>query len=89
MTLTVDPYGYWINEYDMFSASEDELYLSAVNHWVASPPAGGVNCVMAAGSGYITYRQYNTSCGVRPVVCLKSSIPATVGTGEYDFNLVK
>ena len=30
-----------------------------------------------------------TRIGVRPVVCLKSNIPAKVGTGDYDFELVK
>ena len=89
ISLTTDLFGYWISGNDMFSAAEDELYLSSVQHWVASPPAGGVECLIEVSAGDIAYRQYNSSSGIRPVVCLKASIPATVGTGEYDFNLVK
>jgi hypothetical protein len=40
-------------------------------------------------SGYNLQGVFYTNKEIRPVVCLKSSIPATVGTGDYDFCLTK
>ena len=93
-------YGYYINEKDSETiAQTDTLYVwntsSGATIWLASPSGaesgtGYSNiCVITGGTLY-KYTHYNgTSEGVRPVVCLKSSIPATVGTGDYDFSLTK
>ena len=73
----------------------DSLYIwstaSDTSIRLASPSAGGTNDLMLAYcSGSVTHYNYrDANYGVRPVVCLKSTIPATVGNGDYDFNLVK
>ncbi|MBR6689611.1 MAG: hypothetical protein IKL68_06320, partial [Clostridia bacterium] len=93
MTLTTDTYGYMINNDYYVHVTSDELYVpSHYYYWLASPSAYGdnrVNRVMGAGTGRVDRRGCDISSRVRPVVCLKSSIPATVGTGDYDFSLTK
>jgi hypothetical protein len=44
---------------------------------------------MFASYGLVNRGGYGNADGVRPVVCLKSNIPATVGTGDYDFSFTK
>ena len=93
MTLTTDMYGYYINNGTYVEITPDGLYVSTdYNYWMASP-AAEYNYVMAVG--YCGGGEYGPICdgidqsyGLRPVVCLKSSIPATVGT-TTDFSLVK
>ena len=90
MTLTTDTYGYKINGDYGVDVTSDGLYVpSDYYYWLASPSAGDFNCVMLAGYGCVYFSLYDSTDGVRPVVCLKSSIPATVGTGDYDFSLTK
>ncbi|MBR6614267.1 MAG: type II secretion system protein [Clostridia bacterium] len=74
--------------------TSDGLYiLSDYRYWLASPGAGvDGSAVLAAGEDWVSYYSYDAfdvNHGVRPVVCLASKIPATVGSGEYDFCLVK
>ncbi len=90
MTLTTDAYGYIINNFNYESVTSDGLYVpSYYDYWLASPAADSDSHVLGAGSGCVNAYYYNYIAGVRPVVCLKSSIPATVGTGDYDFSLTK
>ena len=90
MTLTTDTYGYKINGDYYVEVTSDGLYVpSDYWYWLASPSAGNFSDVMSAGRGSVDSDGYSDPDGVRPVVCLKSSIPATVGTGDYDFSLVK
>ena len=90
MTLTTGTYGYKINNENYVEVTSDGLYVQS-DYWylLASPSARANNRVLAAGSVYVHYLVYSLTRGVRPVVCLKSSIPATVGTGDYDFSLTK
>ena len=93
MTLTTGMHGYYINNGAYVEVTPDGLYVSTdYNYWMASPAAEG-DYVMAAGYlGGGEYGQIYDGVGqshdVRPVVCLKSSIPATVGT-TTDFSLIK
>ncbi len=74
-----------LDECDGFYVHETDIY------WLASPSNSDVTGVMTAGNYLIqgsncrlAYHTY----GIRPVVCLKASIPAVVGT-TTDFSLVK
>ncbi len=91
MALTTDTYGYKINNDYSVSVTSDGLYVpSDYWYWLASPSVGGIGSVVVAGSDCVNFSGYGYyAYGVRPVVCLKSSIPATAGTGEYDFSLTK
>ncbi|MBR6688386.1 MAG: hypothetical protein IKL68_00005, partial [Clostridia bacterium] len=94
MTLTTDTFGYKINgdDYvdDYVEVTSDGLYVpSDYWYWLVSPSAYDSNTVLNAGKDYVGIDYYATTGGVCPVVCLKSSIPATVGTGDYDFSLTK
>ena len=91
MALTTDTYGYKINnDYYVSGLTSDGLYVpSSYWYWLASPSAGIYDRVMYAGLDYVDGDGYGRTYGVRPVVCLKSNIPATVGTGDYDFSLTK
>ena len=90
MTLTTDTFGYKINDGYYVKLTSDGLYVpSNYNYWLASPSAYDCIYVMLAGLDNVYAYGYFDSYGVRPVVCLKSSIPATVGTGDYDFSLTK
>ena len=62
---------------------------SCYGYWLASPSAYDCEYVRAAGGSYVGDGRYDYISGIRPVVCLKSSISATAGTGDYDFSLVK
>ncbi|MBR6689385.1 MAG: hypothetical protein IKL68_05150 [Clostridia bacterium] len=92
LTLTTATNGYNVNGTYNVSTSNDGLYsLADYIYWLASPSYyGGGSGVFTAGYGIGTIDlSYNDPWLPRPVVCLKASIPATVGTGTYDFNLVK
>ena len=89
MTLTTDVYGYYINNNYYLEVTSDELYVpSDYRYWLASSTAMDNLGVMNAGHDNVRYNDYYYTFGVRPVVCLKSSIPTTVGT-TTDFSLVK
>ena len=90
MALTTDTYGYKINNAYYVSVTSDGLYVpSSYYYWLASPSAYGNDIVVYAGGGCVGRSYYYVTNGVRPVVSLKSNIPATVGTGDYDFSLTK
>ncbi len=90
ITLTTDTNGYKINNDNLVDVTSDGLYVPS-DYWcrLASPSAADSFYVMLAGYDLVGVGSYNVAYGVRPVVCLKSSIPATVGTGDYDFSLTK
>ncbi len=90
MTLTTLTYGYMINSADYVSVTSDGLYVpSDYYYWLASPADIDYDSVVYVGYGRGESSLCDAPYGVRPVVCLKSSIPATVGTGDYDFSLTK
>ncbi|MBR6689073.1 MAG: hypothetical protein IKL68_03570, partial [Clostridia bacterium] len=90
MALTTDTYGYRINNDAYVEVTGDGLYVSSDYwYWLASPSYDHYDDVMSAGYDLVGDSTCNSIIGVRPVVCLKSSIPATVGTGDYDFSLTK
>ena len=90
MALTIDTYGYRINNTIYVSVTSDGLYVpSNYRYWLASPSAYDYDYVMLAGYDEVDQNRFIDTSGVRPVVCLKSTIPATVGTGDYDFSLTK
>ena len=61
-------------------------------YWLAAPSARAYyypNALYVATISYLdSYDYWEWISGVRPVVCLKSSIPATVGT-ITDFSIIK
>ena len=93
MTLTIGTYGYYINNNSYIEVPSIDPYVSPFYfYWLASPSGNLAEDVLSAGTyvtGSVGGDDYGIMLGVRPVVCLKASIPATVGTGEYDFSLVK
>ena len=90
MAITTSTHGYKINGANYVSVTSDGLYVpSNYSCWLASPSADDYNDVMFASYGLVNRGGYGNADGVRPVVCLKSNIPATVGTGDYDFSLIK
>ncbi|MBR6689323.1 MAG: hypothetical protein IKL68_04840, partial [Clostridia bacterium] len=92
LPLTISEYGYEMDGYPDALVTSDGLYVpSGYYYWLASPSAYSefYGYVMLAGSGRVDNMEHSSAYGVRPVICLKASIPATVGTGDYDFNLVK
>ena len=85
--------GYYVNGSDYTSiATTDNLYIwstaSNSSTWLASPPGYNSSYLLyASNSGYVDGYHYNfTYLGVRPVVCLKSNIPAVAGT-TTDFEI--
>ena len=77
----------------------DDLYTPGLAgstnfYWLASPAESGewefhmISYAMAGYHGPSMCKVTNTSAGLRPVVCLKASIPASRGT-TTDFSLVK
>ncbi|MBR6614048.1 MAG: type II secretion system protein [Clostridia bacterium] len=90
-TITTSKYGYQINGANNVSdLTSDGLYVpSDYYYWLASPSAYDNIYVLYAGYDFVGENNCSNRYDVRPVVCLKSSIPATVGTGDYDFSLVK
>ncbi|MBR6641767.1 MAG: hypothetical protein IKL08_06215, partial [Clostridia bacterium] len=80
--------GYLLNGLDHLVITEDEFYVPSIRYWLASPSCSPYD-IMFAGEDYIAGGGESEVHNIRPVVCLKSSIPATVGTGDYQFSLVK
>ena len=90
MALTTDAYGYKINDAYYATVTSDGLYVpTSSTYWLTSPCAGSSDNIICTGVDYICGNGYYATSAVRPVVCLKSSIPAAVGTGDYDFSLIK
>ena len=90
MALTTDTYGYMINNGYHEEVTSDGLYVpSSYYYWLASPSALDDTDVMLVACDRVLRDYYFRPYGVRPVVCLKSNIPATVGTGDCDFSLTK
>jgi hypothetical protein len=90
MTLTKNVYGYKITNGYFVDAASDGLYIAPnYYYWLASPSAYANNYVMCAGFGGVGGGGNSSACDIRPVVCLKASIPATVSTGDYSFSLIK
>ena len=95
--------GYMINTLGRTGISgltNDGLYFSATNPYVVVSPnanedATGPHYLFASENQMLGSCHFHSRADfmgekyIRPVVCLKSSIPATVGTGDYDFSLVK
>ncbi len=90
MELSLDTFGYKINDaIYLKDLTSDGLYVGEYNCWVASPSSKGNGYAFLSIPGYVSYGDCSGTQSVRPVVCLKASIPATIGTGDYDFNLKK
>ena len=89
LSIGIDTYGYIINNTYGAGVTKDEVYVSSeYSHWLASPSSYNAYTVMRADSSYIQFDYCSEQYSIRPVVCLKASIPATVGT-TTDFSLVK
>ena len=94
--VSKDTYGYNINDYIYVDKlTTDSLYFpNNMRYAFASPAQGHIynagDCLFAWSSttNFFGDSWYGGSLGVRPVVCLKASIPATVGT-TTDFSLAK
>ena len=85
--------GYYINESGSLSiGTSDPLYIwstaSNSSTWLASPAGNNAYYLLYARLSGIVDRGYYSSviAGVRPVVCLKSNIPAKAGT-TTDFEI--
>ncbi len=94
LTITTGLYGYDIRKEQNQTIISDDLYAPYNDwYWLTSPEDtdddedDNISVLITADAGPGTY-YYNYECCVRPVVCLKASIPATVGT-TTDFSLVK
>ncbi|MBR6688822.1 MAG: type II secretion system protein [Clostridia bacterium] len=82
--------GYYLNSSTSVKlATSDDLYtwkavLNGTSIWLAAPFGLGTECVFVIyGNGTVGNRGYShASDGLRPVVCLKSDIPAKLGTAE-------
>ena len=88
MTLTTDTYGYYINGESTIEVIGDGLYVMNYEYWLSSPSAVAYIPVMKVSTDAVNIYDIVMPNGVRPVVCLKASIPATTGT-TTDFSLVK
>ena len=83
-------FGYKLGDVEVIFADPDNLYVKEEYvYCMASPASAATNSVRTAGMLGIGAGGYYSELALRPVVCLKSSILAKVGTGEYDFELVK
>ena len=88
LTLTVNgTKGYYINgSARALIATTDSLYIwhtkSGTSVSLASPASDyGGSWMSVTYGGYVSTQDYTTfGCGVRPVVCLNSNIPAQIGT---------
>ncbi len=85
-------YGYfidWSKKYGYQAAMSFEATKQNYYYFVATPAALTEETIYAAGMGFINAYSYKEQyVGINPVVCLKLSTPATVGT-TTDFSLVK
>ncbi len=93
LNLTTQTGGYAVNgTHEIEITSTDDLYIWNNEYnaaiWLASPHREShLTCYVGFDHVGGT-NAYFTAYGIRPVVCLKASIPATVGT-TTDFSLVK
>ncbi|MBR6689126.1 MAG: hypothetical protein IKL68_03840 [Clostridia bacterium] len=91
--LTLTENGYMVNDDTGTSleVTSDGFYVTTDNmYWLASPSADSIGPVgiTIVGYGRILDTYFSDGpCCVTPVVCLKASTPAKVGTGSYDFEL--
>ena len=77
--------GYLINGSYEVTLKNDDLYANGEGTWLASPTDYNPNNLMGLGAdgtinGYSGYYTADNYLGVRPVICLKASIPARLGT---------
>ena len=97
--------GYYVNNAETNSSAiyqnittTDPLYVWTTAEgayiWLAAPSANHTSNLIhveydgnIGDEGFCLY--YSTYFGVRPVVCLNSNVPAQVGTGDYDYELIK
>ena len=94
LELIPGTYGYKINgdTLPINISTTDDLYIwSTIDKssvWFATTPNSSATLFVMKANGQITEDSNVNSNSIRPVVCLKASIPATVGT-TTDFSLVK
>ena len=89
IAISTNEYGYKINDgLYIYPASENFYMPPTYYYWLASPSARNATNVIYSGRSSISYVSYLSELDVHPVVCLKASIPATVGT-TTDFSLIK
>ncbi len=86
-------YGYFINEKrqtPQYNLINDQLYTTNGNAYMITTPASNdSNYILIVNSNGIKTSETDIPDGYnRPVICLRASIPATVGT-TTDFSLVK
>ena len=87
LTITTDTYGYRISDNYKETVTSDGLYVPLdTNYWLASPSASADRFLLYARNDFLDAGSYYDARGVRPVVCLKSSIPAKVN-GTTGFTL--
>ena len=91
LNITAEAQGYWINGGISESLSVNDGLYSIANaiYWLAAPSMCTSGCVYRIGNATIDDVDCSMVNGIRPVICLKASIPAKTGTGDYDFELVK
>ena len=104
IALKVDTYGYYINDitntsdptdtYTQTIKTTDNLYVwsteKGTTTWLASPSRAAATCIIFVDyTGSLYAGGYKDgSMGLRPVICLKASIPARLGT-TTDYSLIK
>jgi len=94
LTLTKDTYGYMINEnYHVNLSRIEKLYTGSPklkeHTWLASPSNSSADDLTLDFDGYVYGCNYDdTRLGVRPLVCLKSSIPAYVGLSANGTDII-
>lgn len=88
--ITLESLGYKINGGESISGINGKKpYVSKNNYvWMTSPIYSSLSGVMSFSSSELAYAGYSASKEVQPVVCLKASILAKVGT-ITDFTLIK
>ncbi len=88
--ITLGPLGYKINGgASIGGINGKKPYVSKNNYvWMASPVYSSLSGVMSFSSSELAYAGYTASKEVQPVICLKASILAKVGT-TTDFTLIK
>ena len=81
--------GYKINDATYISGlTNDGFYInSSYYYWMASPSASYAYTVMGAGNGRVNVIPLRGTSAVRPVVCLKSNIPAVANAAGTGFEI--
>ncbi len=90
LNISLGSAGYRINDEEpSIELWNDGLYTRTNgSYWLASPADCFTDDVMGVYATSLSFNLNVETLGIRPVVCLKASIPATVGT-TTDFSLVK